>query len=88
MKKLIVLLVLVMVFLPSFSNNGVLDKFFNVSIEKLQKNPEEYRNKEIKIKGSEAMVTSWTGTLILKKFACKWKMVHAHKHIFNYLNSF
>lgn len=52
MKKLIVLLVLVMVFLPSFSNNGVLDKFFNVSIEKLQKNPEEYRNKEIKIKGT------------------------------------
>lgn len=52
MKKLIIYLVLFMAILPSFSNNGILDKVFNIPIEKLQKNPEEYHNKEIKIKGT------------------------------------
>ena len=72
MKKIIVSLVLFMAILPSFSNssNDGLDKYFNVSIEKLQKNPEEYRNKEIKIKGiviKSASILMQTGFIIKDK---------------------
>lgn len=73
MKKLIISLILFMVILPSFSNelnDGIFDNFFNVSIEKLQKNPEEYRNKEIKIKGT---VTKSASILMQSGFIIKDK---------------
>jgi len=67
MKKLIVCLVLFMTILPSFSNDGVLDILFSVPIEKLQKNPEEYCDKEIKIKGAvikSASILMQTGFIV------------------------
>ncbi|MCK9416357.1 hypothetical protein M0Q97_06840 [Candidatus Dojkabacteria bacterium] len=73
MKKLIISLVLVMAILPSFSNDsndGIFDNIFNVPIEKLQKNPEEYRNKEIKIKGT---VTKSVSILMQSGFIVKDK---------------
>lgn len=67
MKKLIVCVVLFMTILPSFSNDGVFDILFSVPIEKLQKNPEEYCNKEIKIKGTvikSASILMQTGFIV------------------------
>lgn len=73
MKKLIISIVLFMVFLPSFSNVStevVLDKLFNVPIEKLHNNPGDYRDKEIKIKGN---VTKSVSILMQSGFIVKDK---------------